>query len=58
MPGATCNGPALIVRDEGDESGIKDGTSRLPAQNDGLFTVVETLAWQAAKILEGIGDDE
>jgi len=53
-PWTTSDGPALIVRDEGDESGIEDRTLRLPAQDHRLFTIVEALAGQAAKILEGV----
>ena len=54
MTRTASDGPALIVGDKGDESGIEDGTSRLPPQDDGLFIVIETLTGQAAKILEGI----
>ena len=54
MTRTASDGPALIVGDEGNESGIEDRASRFPAQDDGLFIVIETLTGQAAKILEGI----
>ena len=40
--------------DEGGEGRIQERPSRLPAQNDGFLAIVETLAWNAAKVGECI----
>ena len=54
MSWPACDGLAVIMRDEADKGGIKNGLARLPPEHDGLLAIIQAFSWHTLVILEGV----